>query len=78
MHTIYPYSLFILYSWFIPLNSYPYLAPPTFPFPTDNTLDLYICESVSVLLHSFVFQITHMITYSVGLSLIYFTKHNTL
>ena len=47
-------SLFILYSWFIPLNPYPYLAPPIFPFPTDNTLDLCICESVSVLLYSFI------------------------
>ena len=53
MHTIYPYSLFILYSWFIPLNSYPYLAPPTFPFPTDNTLDLCIFESLLCYIHLF-------------------------
>ena len=52
MHTIYPYSLFILYSWFISLNSYPYLAPPTFPSPQ---ITLLISVSLSLCSVTFIY-----------------------
>ena len=54
---------------------------PLLPFLSPQIIIL-ISVSVSLFLfcyiHSFIFQITHMITHSAGLSLTYFTKNSTL
>ena len=59
------------------LIPYPYLAPTSFTFPLVTTSLFSITESISVLLYSlicFIFRLhTQVITYSVCLSLTYFT-----
>ena len=87
---IFPCAIqYILVAYFINSNlclliPYSYLVIPRFPLPTGNhQFVLYICESVSVLLYSFIRFISSIPHISdnrvfVFLCLTYFTKHNAL